>query len=313
MSSPQLARLGHVALETPDLEESLAYFRDAVGLEEVDRDGETVYLRAVDEHDHHSLSLTEADEAGIDHVGWQTEDRESLSGFADKLEEEGVTVDWVDADAEAGQGEAIRFEAPHGHQFEFYAEMEKPDPPADRRSKLKNKVYSTAENHPTAPYRIDHVQIWDPNAKESAEWMQDVLGFQCQEYFDNADGSRWGTFLSACRVKIDLAIIQLSDESAQPGVHHAAYKVHTAEDLFEAKGVMNELGVPTDGFGQHAISRGKFLYTRDPASGHRIEFSAGGYLTLDPHWEPVAWNEEEVEDEGNQWVGQIDSRDAVDY
>lgn len=313
MSSPELARLGHVAFETPDLAASLSYFRDGVGLEEVERREGTVYLRAVDEFDHHSLSLAEADEPGIDHVGWQTEDRESLTGFADRLDHQGIDVRWIDAGAEAGQGEAIRFEAPHGHRFELYAAMEKPDPPEGRRSKLKNRVYSTPQNNPVAPNRIDHVQIWDPRAKAAAAWLQDVLGFDCHEYFDEADGSRWGTFLSACRAKIDLAVIQQSDETADPGVHHAAYKVDSAEDLFAAKDAMNELGFPTDGFGQHAISRGKFCYTRDPTSGHRIEYSAGGYLTFDPHWEPVAWNEDEVEDEGNQWVGQVESRDAVPY
>lgn len=314
MPDPALARLGHVALETPDLEASLDFYRDAVGLEEVERRDSTVYLRAVDEFDHHSLSLTEAEEAGIDHIGWQTENQESLSRFADQLADEGLDVVWIEEGVEAGQGEAIRFETPHGHRFEFYAEMEKPDPPEERRSKLKNRVYSTPDNNPIAPYRIDHVQIWDPKAKECTEWMQEILDFRCQEFFDEADGTRWGTFLSACQAKIDLAIIQTGDESDPPGVHHVAYKVHDADDLFAAKDVMNELDIPTDGIGQHSISRAKFLYVRDPVSDHRIEFSGGGYLTFDPHWEPIAWKAGDVGDNDNhQWVGQIHSRKWNSY
>jgi len=65
--APEVARLGHVALETPDLEDSLSFFRDTVGLEEVDRVAGTVYLRGIDESgtndgnsldvDDHMLSL----------------------------------------------------------------------------------------------------------------------------------------------------------------------------------------------------------------------------------------------------------------
>ncbi|WP_152040175.1 VOC family protein [Salinigranum salinum] len=308
---PAVARLGHVALETPDLAESLSFFHDAVGLEEVERVDGTVYLRAVDEWDHHSLSLTEAETAGIDHIGWQTAEPDHLEPFADRFETQGIDVEWVDADTEPGQGEAIRFEVPNGHRFELYGEMAKPDPPEERNSKLKNRVYDTTGNNPIAPQRIDHVQIWDPNGKECADWIRENLGFQAQEYYDNADGSRWGTFLSACEVKIDLAVVQSTSEDDDPAVHHVAYTVDSPNDLFDAHDAMNERGLPTDGIGQHSISRGQFLYARDPVSTHRIEFNTGSYLTLDPHWVPVAWEEGDLED--RQWIGAIQSRERNTY
>lgn len=309
--SPELARIGHVALETPDLESSLSFFRDAVGLEEVERDGTTVYLRAVDEFDHHSLSLTEADRAGVDHVGWQTVDRESLSEFTDQFEKRGVDVTWIDEGTECGQGEAIRFTTPTGHRFEFFAEMEKPEASEERRSKLKNRAFSSVGSNPIAPRRIDHVQLWDSDAAEFSQWLQDELDFQVQEYYDREDGSRWGTFLSACGNKIEAAVIDDEDETHPPALHHIAYKVDSADDLFDAADAMRERGIPTDGIGQHSISRGKFLYTRDPESDHRIEFNAGGYLVFDPHWEPIAWQESDLED--RQWIGQIESKKRVEY
>ncbi len=307
----KIARLGHVALETPDLEESLSFFGDAVGFEEVEREGGTVYLRAVDEFDHHSLSLTEAETAGVDHIGWQTRDPEYVSEFASQFEEQGIDVTWVDAGEESGQGEAIRLTTPTGHEFEFYYEMEKPDPPEDRRSKLKNKTYSRTATNPIAPSRIDHTQLWDPAADEFSTWLQDELDFRVQEQYDRKDGSRWGTFLSGNGNKIEAAVIDDEDESNRPALHHIAYKVDTADDLFDAHDAMNERGIPTDGIGQHSISRGKFLYVRDPASGHRIEFNAGGYLVFDPEWEPIAWQEGDLED--RQWIGQIESKARVEY
>jgi catechol 2,3-dioxygenase len=309
--TPAVARLGHVALETPNLAESLSFFRSAVGLELVDRIDGTVYLRAVDELDHHSLSLTEAECSGINHIGWQTETPEDVAAFANQFEAQGIDVTWVDDGVEPGQGEAIRFEAPNGHHFELYGEMAKPEPPVDRQSKLKNRVYDPTGNNPTAPLRIDHVQIWDPDAKGCADWIQEKLGFQVQEYYDEADGSRWGTFLSACKVKIDLAVVQSTNESDQPAVHHVAYKIDTVNDLFAAHDAMNERGFPTDGIGQHSISRGQFFYARDPVSTHRIEYNTGSYLTLDPHWEPIAWQEGDLED--RQWIGAIESKERVHY
>ena len=307
----EIHSLGHVALETPDLEGSLGFFRDAVGFEETARRDGTVYLRAPDEFQHHSLSLAEADAAGVDHIGWQTADAESLDAFADYLAGEGLDVSRVDAGAEPGQGEAVRFETPTGHRLELFYDMASPDAPADRRSKLKNKPYAAGSTNPDAPRRIDHVQVWDPDARALADWLGEHLGFRVQESYDNADGSRWGTFLSANGVKIEAAVIQDDDPDAAATLNHVAYKVDSGDDLFDAASAMRERGIPTDGFGQHSISRGKFCYARDPVSDHTIEFNAGGYLVFDPTWEPVRWSETDLED--RQWIGAITGGVNVPY
>jgi len=309
--APALHSLGHVALETPDLDGSLAFFHDAVGMEVVERRDDVAYLRCPDEFAHHSLSLAEAASAGVDHVGWQTVDAESVEGFATQLEAAGTEVTRVAAGEEPGQGEAVRFESPTGHRLELYHEMATTAAPAERRSKLRNRPYDKSGNHPVAPRRIDHVQIWDPDALALAEWFQSALGLRVQEYYDRLDGSRWGTFLSANGVKIEVAVIQDDDPDARAALNHVAYKVDSGDDLFDAADAMAERGCPVDGFGQHSISRGKFCYTRDPVSDHTIEFSAGGYLVFDPDWEPVAWSESDLED--RQWIGRIAGGVNVPY
>lgn len=311
---PELARLGHVALETPDLEDSLWFFRTVVGLEEVARRDGTVYLRSADEFQHHSLSLTAASSPGVDHIGWQTRTPSDVERFAESLRRRDIEVTTVGADTELGQGEAIRFRTPNGHPFECYYEMDKPDPPRERRSKLKNRVYDPTGTNPVSPNRIDHVQMWHPRATASAEWLQEALDFDLLESYDFEDGRRWGTFLSASGVKIEAVVILDEDGDYPPSLHHTAYKVNDATDLFDAGNAMREHGVPVDGMGQHGISRGKFLYARDPASGHRVEFSAGGYLTFDPDWEPVTWEAGDIsEGDDHQWLGGIDSTDRVPY
>lgn len=306
---PELHSLGHVALETPDLEASLSFFRDAVGLKEVDRADGTVYLRAVDEFTHHSLSLTEAEAAGVDHVGWQTRDPESVAGFADRLSGLGVDVTWIDAGEERAQGEAIRFQTPSGHRMEIYHELETRRPPVDEASKLKNRTYASTATNPIAPNRIDHVQIRDDDALALAEWLEEHLGLRVQETYDTLDGSRWGTFLSACGVKIEAAVIQ--NDGVPASLNHVAYKVDSGDDLFAAASAMNERGLPSDGFGQHSLSRGQFYYVRDPVSDHTIEFSAGGYYVFEANWDPIEWTEGDLPD--RQWIGGLEGGVDVPY
>ena len=211
---PKVARLGHIAFETPDLESSTEFFTDVVGFEEVERTDESVYLRAVDEFYHHSFVLHAGEEAGVDHVAWQTWTAEDLAALAEELEEAGYDLTPVAAGEEVGQGEAYRFSTPSGHRFEIYYEMEKPQPPEEKRSKLNNRPYNPNTTVHIAPQQIDHVQLWNPDGKALADWFQNELEFMEQEHFDLSDGTRWGTFLTASRSKIDAAIIHGEDDDA---------------------------------------------------------------------------------------------------
>ena len=55
-----VAHLGHLELLTPKPEESLRFFTDVLGMMESGREGDSVYLRAYDDYERHSLKLTAA-------------------------------------------------------------------------------------------------------------------------------------------------------------------------------------------------------------------------------------------------------------
>lgn len=44
-----VAQLAHFEMYTPDLNGSLHYFKDLLGLQETERDGDSVYLRAFED------------------------------------------------------------------------------------------------------------------------------------------------------------------------------------------------------------------------------------------------------------------------
>ena len=50
-----------------------------IGLEETGRMGESVYLKAWDEYDHHSVILTKSNTAGLAHLAFKVETVDDLS------------------------------------------------------------------------------------------------------------------------------------------------------------------------------------------------------------------------------------------
>ena len=73
MAMTGVLRPGHAQVRVLDLEESVRFYRDVLGLVETGRDtAGRVYFKAWDERDHHSLILREADRAGARNENFRT-------------------------------------------------------------------------------------------------------------------------------------------------------------------------------------------------------------------------------------------------
>ena len=120
MSEPcfDVAHLGHVELFTNKFEESLDFFVNVYGLTESGRDENSVYLRAWDDYEFHSLKLTKSDTTGVGHIGYRTSSEAALQRRVKVIEDMGCGIGWVDGDM--GHGRAYRFTEPDGHVFELY-------------------------------------------------------------------------------------------------------------------------------------------------------------------------------------------------
>ena len=66
-----VAHLGRVELLTPDLPASVGFFVDVLGMEEVERVGDSVFLRAWGDYERASLQLTAADRPGVGTIAWR--------------------------------------------------------------------------------------------------------------------------------------------------------------------------------------------------------------------------------------------------
>jgi len=81
-----IAQLAHVEVITPKPEQSAAFFKNIMGLEESGRAGQSVYFRGWGEFFHHSLQLTEGPAPAIAHTGWRTEGPKELELCVKRLE-----------------------------------------------------------------------------------------------------------------------------------------------------------------------------------------------------------------------------------
>ena len=73
-----VAHLGHLELLTDMPEASLDFFVNVYGLTESGREGDSVYLRAWDDYEFHTLKLTASNTTGMAHVGYRTSSRAAL-------------------------------------------------------------------------------------------------------------------------------------------------------------------------------------------------------------------------------------------
>jgi len=309
--APEIAKLGHVALVSADLEKSLWFFRDTIGLEETEVVDGVHYLRAWGDFEHHTLSITAGETSYIDHIGWRTKRREDVATFAKLLEDAGTEVRWIQAGEELAQGEAVRFELPSGHRFELYYDMEKTLADESRKSVLKNQTYKSWAKG-VSPRRIDHVNLQtSQDNSEIVKYLQEALGFKLREYFVDPDDIPVASWLSVTNLVHDVAIMSTPRSKEPNEMHHIAYWLDNSQDLLRAADILCEADVQFVGPGKHGISQAMYIYVKDPGSGLRLEIFTNSYLIFEPDWEPVKWTYEEYLKNGSSYWGDR-RRDDVD-
>ncbi|MGE7601611.1 VOC family protein [Peribacillus sp. NPDC097675] len=307
MSKAEISKLGHFGLVSTDLEKSLWFFKEVVGLEETDEVDGVHYLRAWGDFEHHTLSIRAGEEAYLDHIAWRTKRREDVDIFANQLENSGIAIDWVEEGTEKGQGKAFRFKLPSNHTFEIYYDMEKTLASPETRSVLKNQTHKSW-NKGVSPRRIDHVNLLSSlPANELVDFMQEHLGFNLREYVEAPDGTYVGAWMSVTPLVHDIAFSFDPNSASTHEVHHIAYWLDNAQDLLRAADILKENGIFFKGPGKHGISQAMYIYAIDPGSGVRLEIFTNGYLIFEPDWEPIRWTVDEMDIGFTYWGDQMDA------
>ncbi len=292
-----VAHLGHVELLTDKPEESLDFFTRVYGLTESGREGESVYLRAWDDYEFHSLKLTGSNTTGMAHCGYRTSSEEALHRRVAVIEKMGLGIGWTDGDL--GHGPSYRFSSPDGHVFELYWETNKYAAPEAEKPALKN-IAQRFHGRGAAPRRIDHFNLLATDVSRMRDFMVEAMGSRVTEMIQLDNGRIGGCWFTVNNKGYDMACTE--DHSGARGrFHHLTYAADHRDDILRAADVFLENGVFIEtGPHKHAIQGTFFLYVYEPA-GNRIEMAnAGARLILDPDWPTVVWTEQERK-KGQAW------------
>ena len=293
-----ILRLNHAVIRVPDLELAHAYYCEVVGLIETARTDDRVYLKAWDEHQHHSLILQAAPTYGLDSLGFKVEHRSDLDELGERIEAAGIPTERFDVgDLGPGTGATCRFRSPSGHTVDLVHEMAQ----VGNGLPLNNPPPAPIELTGIAPPRIDHIFLMCEDVDGVTAFFRDVLDFRLTEQIVADDGHQLVTFLERTHTPHDIAFMTGPDGA----FHHVAYWVDEWHDLRRAADTCAYHGVTIDaGPTRHGATRGSGLYFFDPA-GNRNEVYTGGYW-FDPDDEPTTWTEAEMGRAIFYYEGQVD-------
>ncbi len=284
-----IAHVGHLELLTPKLEESVSFFKDMMGMQEVNRKGQSVYLRCWGDYEQYSLILTASEHAGAGHTGFRAMSPEALEKRVRKIEERGLGIGWIDGDF--GHGKAYQFHSPDGHLMELYYESEHYRAPEHLRPTLKNQPQKFT-GHGAAVKHLDHVNYLSSRASVDGDFFEEALGFQLTEQIMFDNGERPGVWYRTTNKSYDVVFTK-DEKGARGRFHHAAFSVDTNEGIWRAANLFVDHNVFIEfAPSKHAINQTYFVYVYEPG-GNRIEICSGGYLVLAPDWKPITWTQAE--------------------
>lgn len=269
-------RTSHVVLGVTDLEKSRAFYEGAIGLHAEDATADALYLRGVEERQHHSLVLKQVPEPYCECIGLKVASEEDLDRAADYFSTRGLPFGFVEVPF---QGRTLRATDPFGLPIELYFAMEK-------RDRLLQQYGCYRGCH---PQRLDHFNVFAPDVQGSLDFYAG-LGFRLTEYAEE-DGPNGRIAAGWMHRKGNVHDIAFTNGRG-PRLHHAAYWVPTAMNIIHLCDLLATTGYLSAmerGPGRHGISNAFFLYVRDP-DGHRVEFYTSDYQTMDPDHEPIRWS-----------------------
>ena len=275
--SVSIVRLGHVEYRVTDLERAWHFYVHLLGFHETERDPDHIYLRAIEDREHHTVILRKAATPGVGHVGFKVSGPEALERLERRFRRLGLLVRRLRPEEERGQGHALRVRDPFGFPIEYYCEMEDVVPLLQRHDLHRG----------VAPTRLDHVNVLVPDAHAGFEWYTGELGFRCAELTEGPDGRVWASWNYRKSTVHDVAVMT----GPGPAVHHAGVALAEPFNVIRGCDILAGAGLADAierGPARHGISNALFVYVRDP-DGNRMELYTGDYLTGDPDFKTIRW------------------------
>jgi 3,4-dihydroxyphenylacetate 2,3-dioxygenase len=258
-----------------DLPRARAFYVDCLGLLATDESADALYLRGVEERNHHSIVLRRTREPVVTTVGFKVATEEDIDRAAAWCKARNLPVAFPEV---PHQGRTLRTADAFGMPLDFYFTMDQAPSMLQRYAAHKGARIQ----------RIDHFNCFTPDVQASYDFYAS-LGFRLTEYTETEDAepALWAVWMHRKGNVHDLAFTN----GRGPRLHHIGLWVAGPLDILHICDVMATSGYLANmerGPGRHGISNAFFLYVRDP-DGHRVELFTSDYLTVDPDLEPIRW------------------------
>ena len=235
------------------------------------------------------MVLREADEPGMDFMGFKVSSPVVLAERRQELIDYGCSVEVIPAGELEGCGERLRFDSPTGHYFELYAEKE------------QSGKWGVHERNPEAwpeglkgmrATRFDHCLLYGDDVDGTVDLLQKVLGFQLSEQVIDPDNDNLlvAAFLTCSMKAHDVAFVRHPEKGK---FHHASFYLETWEQVLRAADLISMHDIALDiGPTRHGLTHGQTIYFFDP-SGNRNEVFCGGDYTYPDH-PVVTWDAQQI-------------------
>lgn len=278
MSTPEIIRIGHVVLTVADLARSRRFYVDLLGLNPLHESPNAIYLRGVEEREW-SLKLELGPSPRVRQVGFKV----GSEGALDQLEALATSQGLPQRrEAERDRPSMLRIQDPFGFPMTYYYQSGKHQWLLQRYDLHRGPGIT----------RIDHVNLFCPTVADMATWYQRYQGFRLTEYTEDKNGVTWAAWMHRKGNVHDLAVTNGSG----PRMHHVAYFLPDGSRITQLCDILAGARAESQierGPGRHGISNAFYLYLRDP-DGHRIELYTSDYLTVDPDFEPIRWDRDDI-------------------
>src|SRR5262249_28284873 len=116
--SVSIVRLGHIEYRVTDLERARHFYVDLLGFHETEHDRDHIYLRAIEDREHHTVTLRAAPTRGVGHVGFKVSGPDALDRLERRFRRLGLLVRRLKPEEERGQSDALRVRDPFGFPIE---------------------------------------------------------------------------------------------------------------------------------------------------------------------------------------------------
>ncbi|MER5939435.1 VOC family protein [Streptomyces sp. NPDC001928] len=268
MTHPPIARLRalrSVELFTPEFTQATDFYEEVWGLEVVEAEPGTSWLRGTGE-EHHALQLTRADRIGLGRLAFAVATPAEIDEAARRLEARGITpVTGPGPLDQVGGGYGLRFHDLDGRLVELSADT---------------WAVTVRGRDAAVPVGVTHAVLNTPDIDASVAFYRDVLGMRVSDWSEHQ--------MAFLRCNPDHHSIAFN-QAPWVSLNHVAYEMSSVDHFMRGLGRLRHHGVtPEWGPGRHGPGNNTFSYFTDP-TGLVCEYTSEVAQVVEDAWICKVW------------------------